>query len=101
MIGAADVSLLVMQHEERAPPVPRGHATAAPVGRWRTHLAFVVALAGRVLAGYALSFAGFGFFPMWVFFTFFAPPGVFGVSVRRHLLVATLDRERVVLGKSV
>ena len=80
-----------MQHEEPAPPVPLDYATEAPVARWRTLLAFVLAIAGGVLAGYALSFAGFGFFPMWLLFTFLAPAVVCVITTRRHLLIAILS----------
>jgi hypothetical protein len=80
-----------MQREEPATPVPLHYATEPPVARWRTHLALVLALGGGLLAGHALSFAGFGFFPMWLFFTFLSPVVVCVVTASRHLLVATLS----------
>jgi hypothetical protein len=80
-----------MQPEEPATPVLLHDATERPVARWRTHLALVLALGGGPLAGYALSFAGFGFLPMWLFFTFLSPLVVCLVTASRHLLVATLS----------
>lgn len=80
-----------MQPEEPAPPVPLDYATDRPIALWRTHLAIILALAGGLLAGYALSFADFGFFPMWLFFTVLSPVVVCVVTASRHLLVATLS----------
>jgi hypothetical protein len=81
----------LMQTEKPASPILLDYATQRPVAGWRTNLALLLAIVGGVLAGYALSFAGFGFFPMWLFFTFLSPMVVCVVTASRHLLVAILS----------
>jgi hypothetical protein len=48
-------------------------------------------LGGGLLAGYPLSYAGFGFLPMWLFFTLLCPTVVCVVTASRHVRVATLS----------
>lgn len=57
---------------------------------WRTRAALCLAPASGLLAGFALSAAGFGFFPAWLFFTILCPLAACLVATSRHLLVAVL-----------
>ena len=80
-----------MQPEEptttvTSPDVPE-HGNA----RRRTHSATALALGGGVIAGYALSYAGFGFLPMWLFFSLLCPTVVCVVTATRHVQIATLS----------
>lgn len=57
---------------------------------WRTRSALALAVPAGLAAGYALSFAGFGFFPVWFFFTLACPAVLCLIAASRHLLVAVL-----------
>lgn len=79
-----------MQSEERPAPVMLDYAAERRPARWRTYTAIALAAIGGLAAGFALSFAGFGFFPAWLFLTFACPVVVCLVTASRHVLVAML-----------
>jgi hypothetical protein len=80
-----------MQPEVSTKPVTGPDATEHTTVRRRTHFATALALGGGVLAGYALSYAGFGFFPMWLFFTLLCPAVVCVVAATHHVRIALLS----------
>jgi len=79
-----------MQPDKPTAPVPSDYSTGQPVAQWRTYLAICLALTGGILAGYTLSYADFGFIPMWLFLIVVAPIAVCVLTASHHLFVATM-----------
>jgi hypothetical protein len=80
----------VMQSNESNLPLTLDYPAEHRSGRWRTRLATVLAIVGGLSAGYALTFAGYGFFGCWMLFTFACPIVICLIAVSRHLLLSML-----------
>jgi hypothetical protein len=79
-----------MQPGKSSHPPTLDYARTPYVRPWRTRAALALAVPAGLAAGYALSFAGFGFFPVWFFLTLSCPAVLCLIASSRHVLVAVL-----------